>query len=303
MDAIPRLIHSADLRIYYLFSSFASNWFLARLARFEEENNLLKGGVFFALYWHIWFRTGSDRENRRKTILTVLIAAVLSIVAVRTIAFVTPFRVRPMDDPALVHPSFPIQVQYNLEHWNSFPSDTAAYFCALAFGIAFLSRRLAVPIALYTSIWICLIRIYLGIHYASDIVVGAAIGIAMAWISLKSNLLRPIVRRITLAADAFPERFYPIAFLVSFQMATVFAGLRNLGNAAIHTVGIGLHIRFLHSYSNSPIGVWGGLVAIVGSAAIGVWITSASSGKMRNARATVRGIDSHLGPASRLQRK
>jgi len=42
--------------------------------------------------------------------------------------------------------------------------------------LAYLLRRYAVTILLYTVVWVCLPRIYLGIHYVSDIVVGIVIG-------------------------------------------------------------------------------------------------------------------------------
>ena len=299
MDAVPQVIRNADLRIYYFLSRFAGNWILARLARFGEENNLLKGGVFFALYWGIWFRAGVDREKHRKAIIRVLIAAVLSIVVARTIAFLVPFRMRPVDDPGLVHPSFPIPLQFNLEHWSSFPSDTASYFFALAFGIAYLSRRFAVPILLYTSIWICLSRIYLGIHYTSDIIAGIAIGIAAAWIALKSTLAQSIVARPVLMAEKKPQLFYPIAFLVSFEMATVFDGLRSLGNAAIHALGIGMHIGFLRTGSSGPIDTWGGVIAIVACVAVAAWVISASSGGIRSMLAIRRRIGASFGLVSR----
>jgi hypothetical protein len=134
-------------------------------------------------------------------------------------------------------------------------------------------------------------RVYLGIHFASDIVVGGAIGIAVSWLLLKSTWIQSICARPTYAAETRPQWFYPIAFLVSFEMATVFAGLRDLGNRAIHFVGIGLHIGILRTGSGEmtrPIDVWGGLIALAAFATIAVWAIRASFVPARNMLALLR---------------
>ncbi len=272
MNPPLQAIRGVDVSIYYFLSRFAGNWILGRLARLEETNNLLKGGVFFALYWYFWFRPSSDRERRRSVIITTLIGAILAIIAARGIAFTVPFRVRPIFDTTLAHPTFSVPIQFNLVNWSAFPSDTAAYFFALAFGVMYLSRRLAIPIAIYTAVWVCLTRMYIGIHYASDIVVGVAIGITMAWISIKSDLLQAKAARLVRAADTGPHWFYGIAFLFSFEMATVFDGLRSLGNALLHVVMHGL--GFESSHLNRPIDAWGGFLVLAAFLATAVYVVS-----------------------------
>ena len=276
MNPASQAIHSIDLSIYRFLSGFAGNWILDRLVSQEESNSLLKGGVFFATYWYLWFRIGPDREGRRRSIIAIAIGAILAIIVARTISFLAPFRLRPIYDPMLTHPLYSIPVTGNLENWSAFPSDTAAYFCALAFGLVYLLRRLAIPIMLYTAGWVCLPRMYLGIHYASDIVVGIVIGITMARLSLRSDLLQSIVaRRFLAATETRPEWFYAIAFLISFEMATVFAGSRTAGRALLHVAQVELHLGFVHSGANRPIDEWGGLIAMAGflvTTACGVFV-------------------------------
>jgi undecaprenyl-diphosphatase len=260
MSELIQAIRDVDLKIYFFLSHFAGNQLLDRLASHEEANNLLKGGIFFSMYCYLWFRGTPDREKRRGAVIAIMIGAILTIIVCRTVAFITPFRLRPIYDPALPHPSYSIPFKPNMENWSSFPSATAAYFFALAFGLAYLLPRLAIPIAVYTAGWICLPRMYLGFHYASDIVGGTAIGISVAWLSLRSGLLQSIVARRALAAmETRPQWFYAIAFLVSFEMATLFGGLRDAGRPMFHSVLIMLHMRFW----NSPINEWGGLLVMV----------------------------------------
>ena len=154
MNELLQAIRSIDLRIYNFFGLFAGNRILDRLATHEEGNNLLKGGIFFATYWYLWFRVGPDLAKRRKAIIAIMIGSMLATIVARTIAFAAPFRLRPMCDPTIAHLSYSVPLTANLENWSSFPSDTAAYFFALAFGLAYLLRRLAAPIMLYTAVWV-----------------------------------------------------------------------------------------------------------------------------------------------------
>ena len=261
MNGFVQAILSIDLKIYHFLNHFAGNQIFAHLVVHEERNNLLKGGIFFAVYWYLWFRNSPDRDRRRRAIVAIVIGAVLAIIMVRTVSFIAPFRTRPMYDPTNGHPLNSIAATANIEDWSAFPSDTAAYFFALAFGLAYLLRRLAIPIMLYTAVWICLPRMCLGIHYASDIVVGGAIGISTVWLSLRSDFLQSIVAHRALdAMETTPEWFYAIVFLLSFEMATIFDGLRDVGHAVLGVILIASHMPRKHS----PIYEWGGLLAMAG---------------------------------------
>src|SRR5271157_11598 len=151
LNALIDALRSVDLSIYHFLSVFAGNRILDRLAGQEESNYLFKGEIGFVLYWYLWFKGGPDQERRRRAVIAIMIAAILSIIVARTIAFISPFRLRPNYDPTLVHPSYSIPLVPDIENWSSFPSDTAAYFFALAFGLAYLLRRFAIPILLYTA--------------------------------------------------------------------------------------------------------------------------------------------------------
>ena len=241
MMHLPEAIQSIDVSIYTWLSGFAGNWVLDRLASHEEGNPILKGGLFLAVYWFSWFRMGSDRTRCRRVVVTAVIGALLAVIVDRTISFVVPFRVRPMFDPAVIHPPYSIPITANLESWSGFPSDTASFFVALAFGTCYLFRRLAIPIMFYVAGWICLPRMYLGIHYASDIVVGAAIGVATVWVLLGNEWLQSsVVGRIVAFEQTSAHWFYAIAFLVCFEMASLFTDIRNVGRAVLHLTMGGL---------------------------------------------------------------
>jgi hypothetical protein len=157
------------------------------------------------------------------------------------LASVTPFRLRPIYVPSLEY-RWSIPIDTTFAQWTSFPSDTATYFCALAFGLLVLLPRLRIPIVLYTAGWICFPRIYLGYHFASDVVAGAVIGSAVVWAVLRAEKLQSAFAPGAVAfADARPHAFYAAAFLISYEMATVFWDIRMLELKLAHAVRMLAH--------------------------------------------------------------
>src|SRR5207244_1362102 len=227
MSGFLQTISSVDVFIYHFLNGFAGNRLLDWFASFQDGSNLLKGGVFLAMYWYLWFGAGSDQKRRRRAIIVIVVGALLALVAARSIAALAPFRIRPMYEPRLQHHPYAFPITPNLVNWSAFPSDNATFFFALAFGLGRLSRRLTIPAMLYAAGWICLPRMYLGVHYASDVAAGAVIGVTVVWASLKVKWLQSRLATPVLAlADLKPEVFYVAAFLVSFEMTVLFDDIR-----------------------------------------------------------------------------
>ena len=154
MGVLVRSIQNLDVVVYHFLNGFAGNRFLDHFASFEENDKLLKGGLFLAIYWYRWFCAGPDQKRRRRAIIAILTGALLVLAVSRTIANFAPYRVRPMFDPHLQHHPYAFPISPNLINWSALerlPSDTAALFWALEFGLAYLSRRLAIPMMLYMA--------------------------------------------------------------------------------------------------------------------------------------------------------
>jgi undecaprenyl-diphosphatase len=240
-DWLLHAIRTVDVSVYYFLNQTVGNRFLDRFFYYQESNVLLKCGLLVSMYWYFWFRPSPDQEARRKAIFTIIVGTLLALSVNRVISTLTPFRIRPMYDAALVHRPFSVQALSDLENWSAFPSDHAAYLCALAFGLAYLSRRMTIPILLYTAGWICLPRMYLGVHYASDIVVGALIGVATVMVVLRADWLRAsLATRVLAFADAKPHWFYMAAFVVMFEMGDLFWDIRGPVHLLLHFLPAGM---------------------------------------------------------------
>ena len=143
-------------------------------------NHLVKGGVLAMLLWWAWFKTGETHAHNREKITSTLFSCVFGFMLARALALTLPFRLRPRHNPNLPF-SLPEGADPTLlDGWSSFPSDHAVLFFALSTGLFFISKRAGVFAFVYTTVMIALPRVYLGLHYPTDILAGAVVGIAVA---------------------------------------------------------------------------------------------------------------------------
>lgn len=95
-------------------------------------------------------------------------------------------RARPFEAHPQIHPLYSV-------HSSSFPSGHAATAFAGAIVVSYLAPR-ATPFLLAFAAAIAFSRIYVGVHYPGDVVVGAAIGAAVgvAGVAILKLARRPI---------------------------------------------------------------------------------------------------------------
>lgn len=258
MHSALHFIQSIDLHVYYWLSHFHGSWFLDNLATHQEANTFFKSTILIATYWYFWFRVGGDQQQRRKTILSIFVGTLVGLVFTRMVATFAPFRVRPLYDLSLHHQSMSVASPTDFMSWSSFPSDHAAYLCALGFGLILLSRRLLIPVVLFLAGWVCMPRLYLGIHYLSDMVVGAAIGVLAVWaaIHIKSVDVR-ISRPLLAFAEARPQVFFMAAYLTMYEMGSLFWDIREPIHVAFRLAASAMHHKAFDAAAISVIFVCG----------------------------------------------
>jgi len=53
MNVLLQVVHRLDLSVYRFLNGFVGNWLADHLTDFEENNNLAKGGLYFAMYAYL----------------------------------------------------------------------------------------------------------------------------------------------------------------------------------------------------------------------------------------------------------
>ena len=272
---MQRLQH-LDLFLFHVVNNWCGNWSLDRIVAYQQRDPLLSGGVMLIAYWWFWFAKAEPRRQvTRRRIVEALIGVVLALVVARAVSAALPFRMRPMYMTGIGYhpPSIPLAM--NLEHWGSFPSDMAGLFFALSFGLFRLSRPLGSVLMAWSAVWICLPRLYLGIHYPSDLIAGAALGVASVWGTARvlqardAALGRRVMARIEGAEQRWPQAFYAAAFAISFEITMIFNDLRNLVRAVLHL----LRARgYAALGEGGALFVTGGGILLLGVLGVAAWL-------------------------------
>lgn len=216
-----------DSTIINFFQQFSNvSWIFDATIKFISENHLIKGGALLILLWWGWFKVSDKQKNFRMHMLATLIACFIAMSLARVLALTLPFRNRPMHEASL---KFLLPYTMNprmLDGWSSFPSDHAVLFCSLAMCAFYISKRWGIFAIVYATVFIGLPRIYLGLHYPTDILGGAIIGVCVVLICNMPVFIKKISEPIVNWSNAKPELFYPLLFLISYQIADMFDNAR-----------------------------------------------------------------------------
>jgi undecaprenyl-diphosphatase len=221
------LVNTFDLAIIHFFNAFAG-----RSAMFDQStttrNVLVIGGVPMMFYWYAWSVHGGADSWKRQVLVAGLIDSIFALSIARFLAFSLPFRARPFANPAL-HFQLPIGVDpTEYIHWSSFPSDRATLFFCVATILWIVSRRLGTLAFSYVFFILCLPAIYAGVHYPTDLIAGAAIGISVGCLCLSTKFTAVIARPALYVLDRYRGLYHAVLFFLTFEIAELFASLRHI---------------------------------------------------------------------------
>ena len=219
---------SIDDTIVKWLNEFSSRESLINLAvTYISSAAIFKGGVSVALLWGAWARGG--RVTAQPVLIwRLMLGTVAALVASRLIQNTFPARARPMMDPALaMSPPYGFNAD-SFSEWSSFPSDNATLFAALATATFIMHRKIGIASFMHTIFVISLPRLYLGLHYPSDILSGAAIGIAMVILTSRINFPEKVTSAVEKTALKYPSWHMFCLYLLTFGCATMFDDIRAL---------------------------------------------------------------------------
>jgi undecaprenyl-diphosphatase len=192
------------------------------------DRNALATAPLLVAYWWAWFKESEDQPRNREFAMYGILSSFVAVFAARLLALSLPFRERPLRNP-LLHFQLPYDMRPGLLlGWSSFPSDHGALWFALAASIFFISRRLSIFLGLYICLTLAVARMYLGIHYPTDILAGGLIGIGVASLAKYPEIRTALIRKPLQWVNRAPQLFYAVFFLLTAQMAESFASTHEI---------------------------------------------------------------------------
>jgi undecaprenyl-diphosphatase len=233
-------MESLDLWLISFLNQFAqASALFDSLMVYVAKSHFFKGGIVMAGFWWAWFNySGELDEKTRERILSTLLFAVLAIILGRLLARLLPFRPRPMVSPDI---EFVLPHTFKggtLQTLSSFPSDHAIFFFCLATGLFCIHRRLGTIALAYSSMVIMFSRVYVGYHYPSDVLAGALIGVGVGCVA-NLRLVHSWVGKHGLSWErVHPAAFYALFFILSFEVAEMFEGVRFLATGLLRQLSL-----------------------------------------------------------------
>jgi len=188
----------------------------------------LKGGVVAALLCYAWLKPDWRLSSSRALLARSVIGTLAAIVLARGLQAALPRLLRPLHEPALQLALPPGIGREALAGWGSFPSDHAVLYFAVATAIFFADRRAGIFAYVWTTFVTCLPRLYVGYHYPSDIVAGAALGVSIMWAAFRLPLPAAVPELLRRWEERHAASLFAVAFLFAFQVATVFNDARKI---------------------------------------------------------------------------
>ena len=188
--------------------------------------DLLQGVPFIALIWFLWFAV-EDTSMRAKLLVGTVAASCAGVVS-RLMQLALPTHLRPLHQPQLGF-VLPFGVDPEaLNNFNSFPSDHGAVYFALCFVIWRASPKVGAAAFAWAAI-IDLARVYEGYHFPSDITGAIGLGMLILYGFQATLTSSPVVSRVLTFEQNRRPWFYMLAFVFTFQIATLFDDVREMG--------------------------------------------------------------------------
>ncbi|MCK1540696.1 phosphatase PAP2 family protein [Bradyrhizobium sp. 179] len=222
--------------LLWLNSLSASHEYVWELA----NNSLFRGfPVFFSLV-SLWF--ADDSRERRCRMLAGFLATCVATVLSVWLQFHLATHTRPFLDPALplnmaVLDRIDPQLRFVWDRRDSFPSDTATLFFALATVILLENRLVGLLCLLWVAVIIAVPRVIFGWHYPTDIVGSLVLGLACVLLFNTVPYLRTLFERTLILFESRMYIVHALVVIFLIEASGLFLSVQKLGKTLVQLSG------------------------------------------------------------------
>ena len=181
--------------------------------------------LMLMVLWYFWFHDPNHSPEVRSRILITILSGLVALMVSRLVAEALPFRPRPFSVPG--EELRPLSDgSETIRTWSSFPSDHAAMAFALSMGIRTIVRWAGALAFLIAILFISFPRVFMGLHYPSDVISGALIGIIVTSL-MQARRIRTLVAPPLLRLErSHSGAFYVTLFTIMYEITRMFDDVR-----------------------------------------------------------------------------
>jgi undecaprenyl-diphosphatase len=165
--------------------------------------------------WWLWFDTDPKQKQTRIILITTMVANFISLGVARVL-------VNKLVE-TYVDPGFNF-----FDKLSSFPSDHAVLLVGLSFGTYLASKKLGMFLLIYSLLIALLPRVYLGIHFMTDIIAGGILGATTVFLLSKMSIVEKFSTKIYDFSENNPQMFYALMFLLTYETASLYKHIRGI---------------------------------------------------------------------------
>jgi undecaprenyl-diphosphatase len=113
-----------------------------------------------------------------------------------------------------------------MDDWSSMPSDHAMVVAAMVAIIWAVSRRHALLAAAWGLVFVCFSRVHVGLHYASDVLIGFVLGLVLTFAVLRMPLPSISWQWLRRLDERRPALVFLGLFMFGWGLGDMFASAR-----------------------------------------------------------------------------
>lgn len=227
-----------DIAVVLFFNQHCGKCvFLDTLALMFLSVDAIRTAILVAFVIGIWnYGKIKNKTNANKRVIAILFSIILTLGIIEILNAIID-----SDRPLVTYSSqihAPITKPNTQLLWNegwvrnpkhgSFPSDTVALLSTMACGIFLWKRSIGFIAVLFVIFGGVLPRLYFGLHYPSDMLVGIFVSIIATLIIEKLKVFKIIAEKILMIENRYPYIFGVVGFYLAYIIADKFILLRKL---------------------------------------------------------------------------